>query len=275
MEQGESPDGAGAPRLLTPTTMVSLLLAAGALLVAIAVLVGWLYTRAYYREFGIEPSVLSFSPYDYALRAKLGLREILMAGVSGLLGFSLAFAARLVPESHPLRRYLGPSVSDAERTTQTVMQLVFLAWVVGFGLADWFIIKSGAYLWMLALLMTIWTMQVTIWFLARRREYFFLGAASLVVVVALLVLWVPEEQGEADGRRDHNHLDRFPAVSLVVAEELGLPQHEVTEPFHRYGPYRLVLYNNGMYYLVSEDEPDETLVVPEGPITHLQIHTKR
>ena len=274
--QGQvSQDQAGPARWFPPATVASAVVAATAIFAGIAVLIGWLYTRAYYREFGIEPSALSFSLYEYALRAKLALTITLLVFVSMFVGLSAPRVDSL-PESHWLRRFLPLApTSSQEAIALWAMLLVGVGGLCVIGLVDWFTMKSGLYLVPLILGLGLWSALVASWFTRGKRELLAFGLASLIVVVAVLLLYVPGAQGQAEGRKDHDHLDSFPSVSLVAAQELGIPHQESDGAFHKYGPYRLVLRNGGMYYLVAEEEPDDTLAVSEDPITYLQIHNDR
>ncbi len=271
---GEGPTPTGVP---LATLLVSGIVASTAILVGMAVLAGWLYTREYYRQFGIEPSALNFSPYEYALRARQALALVVAAFVGALLGSSAAVTAHRLPESHPLPRLLGTQAKQTptERAAWNALMLTTVGVTAVAGIVDWFTVKRGFYLLAILAGLAIWSSYLTHWLLERRRELFFFGAASLVFILWILLFMVPAAQGEVEGRRHHDDLQRFPAVSLVAAEELGLPQQQPADLLHKYGPYRLVLRNGGMYYLVAEDEPGETLAVPEDSITYLEIHAER
>jgi len=267
--QQRTPKGEGAPVVWpTLTTVLSVVVAASAVVFGMAVLAGWLYTREYYRQFGIEPSALSFSAYDYALRAKFALSLVLSGLVGTLLGLSAS-------ESAWLRRVLPSDLSKKELTVAKTFGWAFLAIIVGSGLTDWFTVRSGVYLIDLICGLSIWIALVTTWFSQRRTDLYLFGAASIVAVFAVLLFYVPGAQGESDGRKDHEHVSRFPAVSVMAVQELGLPRHESIEAFHKYGPYRLVLRNGGMYYLVAEDQPNETLAVREELVTYLELHRQQ
>lgn len=263
MAEAPQENAAGA-RLLTPTVVASALVAVGGIFVGVVVLAGWLYTRAYYRQFGIEPSTLSFSPYEYALRTKLAFASSLMVAVSFLLGLSLSW-------SLSWKDWIESIGSRRQRVTTTIVSLLLIACAFGVALIDWFTRRSGLYIWCLVLGLGAWSVLVAEWFM-QREDLSLFGLVSLIAVVAVLLLYIPGAQGETDGNKDRDHLDKFPAVSLVAAQALGIPHDEFDGTFHRYGPYRLVLRNNGMYYLVAAQESNETMAVPEGSITYVQIH---
>ena len=257
------------------TAVVSALVATSAIGAGMTVLAGWQYVRGYYREFGIEPSALSFSPYEYALHARFALALVILGFVSLWLGASLATWTRTLPESHWLIKVAPTNLSREDLRPMRVAGWVFLVIFAGLGLADWFMGKVGVYLLNLVVGLGLWTTWVATWFLTRQRERLLFGAVSLVAVVALVIFFVPGEQGKNDARGQLHHLDRFPAVSIVTTQELGLPEHEVLGSFHKYGPFRLILYNGGKYYVVAEGEPDTTLGIPEASVTYVQYRSER
>ena len=253
-------------------TAASLLVGASAIVGALAILAGWEYTRAYYRQFGIDPNALDFSPYEYALRSKLALTHVLAMLFGLAVGVGTSVTRDRVPESHWLQRFFGPLPESRARTVLRGFFFTYLAASLALAVIDFMFLKRGIYLFMFPFLAAMWTYIVVGFFLDRRAEYFIVGAVSLLVAFAALVLLIPAGQGEYNGKCDRKkNLNRFPEVSIISQQELGLEHEHDKSGLLLYGPYRLILSNAGMYYLVSEDDPNQTIAVPETFVVHLEL----
>jgi len=198
--------------------------------------------------------------------------------LGSILGAFLTVAAagelKSIPASHALR-VLGGHPSGRTGRDITILGVGTLVSTLGLALWVYLIWRTGwLYLWLASFALGASLAFVAYRLIEGKRGLLFPGVVLLILLVSVLI-YVPQAQAKSDASRDRDHLDKFPAVTLVAAQELGIPHDESDGAFHKYGPYRLVLRNNGMYYLVAEEEPDDTIAVPEDSITYLQLHKGR
>jgi hypothetical protein len=232
---------------------------------ALDVFAGWRYTTEYYRQFGIEPSALDLSPYDYALRSWPVVVQII-----GIL-ISIALLAALYRFIYlPLKL---PRHWPNETVKNLVRWLLFAATVSGVVFTVLGIFDDNLALQFVGVMLVVFagapliTLDVT-----AKPQFAAMVALALLLCVFAITTVGSGNRGTRDGQRDHENLNRLPTISIVAERELGLEHQGEAAGLPVYGPYRLILRNGGMYYLVSQDAPDETIAVPEDAVAHVKLH---
>ena len=263
--EGESPKEPERLPLLAAAVPLGVVVAA--LVGGLVVFAGWRYTTEYYKQFGIEPSGLDFSPYDYALRSwPIVVQMVGLMIAIPLLAATIHLYVRLI-----LLRMPRPwQINEAAKNL--VGWLLLAATISGvvcivLGLFDRNpVLESIGF----ALMAFGGSLLMALWGTGKLHLVGMIYLGLLLFLFAVVTVGA-DNLGGVDAERDRENLNRFPRISIVTESELGLEHQDEVAGLPVYGSYRLILHNGGMYYLVSEDAPDETIAVPEDAVVHLKL----
>jgi hypothetical protein len=241
---------------------------AAALVTWLIVFAGWRYTTEYCKAFGIEPGALDFSPYDYALRGWRSVAQLIWA-------VAIPFFPLLVLRSAPGVLFgrdrvilsLGirwARIIELALFSLTLTGVVTLFWGIA---SDDITVPSIGFICVLAgafglTLYGAWQKRVLI-----TVAGILFGAVSVFAMTTATAA----NSGNWEAFQDQQDVKRLPGISIVARSELGLDHQGEAAGLPVYGPYRLVLHNGGMYYVVAEDNPYETIAVPEDAIVFIKL----
>jgi len=264
-QMDDSDETEASPQISVPA-LASIIAASFAAIFALTVLAGWEYTRAYYEQFHIPSSSLHFSPFEYALRSQFVFSSLIVMFTSAAVGFALSVTANRVSPEHWLHRFARPDYEPKELSYLYGTEVLLFAALFVFSVVDWYVLKRGTYLYTFPMAAGIWGIVVIAMLTNRRAEFSFLAYVSLVALVAFLILFMPGATGEMDGRRDRDHPDKLPVVSVFLRDQSSAVSETLSK-----GEFRLVLHQSGVYYLLPEDENADLMAVPEDLLAYMTI----
>jgi hypothetical protein len=229
---------------------------------ALLAYVGWIRSRAYFGYFGLNTSLVSYTPQDYLLQsAPVGFGAILVLVLAGTVLLTVdratAYGLSLVSRTHEIRirrALVGVGLilivfslwSAAPQATMGVLPSTSGAMLLGIG--AFMVLRFGG----------------------RQRQDVqpivpSIGIGLAVVALALAAFWAATVHAEDLGRGAAESVDRDPrrlsVVTVYSREPLDLPGANVTpvrmadenqQWNYRYTGARLLIYSNDRWFLMPE-----------------------
>ena len=244
---------------------------------------GWTYTRAFWLQFGIDPTVLGFANQDYVLRSVNALFPALL------------FMAALAAGVPPLVRFTDRTLMKGAKLSRGARTGVGLAGLAAFGLGVIALFRGEVYFEVVSPVLLGFGTLLLGWTRHLRRVFAAGSPRSLMeamafwALITLSVFWAISDFAHVTGRGAARftgaNIHARPAVSVFSVEPLGLEGPGVittTEPTgaryrHGYSGLRLLLRTEGRYLLLPEDwEPGGTVfVIDEEPTLRFEFSLPR
>jgi hypothetical protein len=261
-------------RLETVTNLLTTYVAPATAVGGLIFYFGWTRSRAFWLQFGIDPTVLGLSNQDYVVRSVNALFPALL------------FMAILAAGVPPIVRFTDRALAQRERPfTQRARTAVALVGFVTFLLGVVALFRSEVLIEVVSPLLLGFGTLMLGWARHLRRVFASGSRKSLPeafafwALITLSAFWAISDFAQVSGRGAARvtgaNLQARPAVTIFSVEPLGLEGPGVTattEPAseryrHSYSGLRVLLRTGGRYLLLPEDwEPgDAVFLIDESP----------
>lgn len=259
-------------------SVLPLLVGSTALAAALAFYMGREYQRGYLSEWGLPYSAFSFTPYELMVSSSQMIVAAILFGSVLTMNF-FGDDARDFFFSIFLRnrgKQKVPSLAEMSRSDRLLRLIWGLVGVsaffgfFGYVLVDAIITDSPSNV--ILPVMTI--MFLVFWLASGQLDQ--KGARALVigVTMALVIFFVivlPGRLGAERARQERRHLEVLPRVEFVLAHPLGTKTERVEPQGLVSGPWRVIIVNEGRYWLIKDDErATEIVQISEAAISSVR-----
>lgn len=236
------------------------------------------YQRGYLSEWGLPYSAFSFTPYELMVSSSQMIVAAILFGSVLTMNF-FGDDARDFFFSIFLRnrgKQKVPSLAEMSRSDRLLRLIWGLVGVsaffgfFGYVLVDAIITDSPSNV--ILPVMTI--MFLVFWLASGQLDQ--KGARALVigVTMALVIFFVivlPGRLGAERARQERRHLEVLPRVEFVLAHPLGTKTERVEPQGLVSGPWRVIIVNEGRYWLIKDDErATEIVQISEAAISSVR-----
>lgn len=219
---------------------------------AAAFYMGWSYERNYVREWGLDFSAFSYSPYDLMVSSS--------ATLLWAFGFPLGwFAGGVLAHLLPAGKSRSKSKGEADDGTDlgSFWNLVPIVAISVASLAFAFLLRDYKLaVWMFLVYLFLWAGDL--WEAVRMGSSKDLRvfAGVIAIIAAIVVVYAPWIIAVDVARDDRRDASRLPAVQIVVRDGQGMPTEQQQGIAVAGETWRVVRHNNGYIWLApNENNP--------------------